>query len=261
MQLPAARTERLLMKLHHCHPLPVSGGARRRVAQGVSLVELLVGIAVGMFVLAGASMVVSNQLTDNRRLLLETQIQQDMRAALDIISRDIRRSGYWSNAYKSVLPATTVLANPYESVGILSGATNAVATNVYYTYSHDHDLTRTETDFAEPEEHNGFELAVDSTTGVGTIMAQLSSASPVQPLTDPNVLNITQFDVQVNTTKIDLPVCATPPCAPITTTCGATASVYVRSVDVTITGEAVHDSNVKRTMSSTVRLRNDQVCR
>lgn len=231
--------------------------------RGLSIVELLVGVAVGMFVLAGASMVVSNQLTDNRRLLLETQIQQDMRAALDIISRDIRRSGFWANAYKSVQPASTVLANPYQPVGILSGATNAVEHQVRYNYSHDQDLSRAETDVVEAEENNGFELVVDAATGVGTIMAQLTSnaATPLQPLTDPNVLNVKQFDVQVNTTKVDLPVCSTPPCAPVTAGCGASASVFIRDVVLTISGEAVHDSNVKRTMATTVRLRNDQVCR
>lgn len=241
---------------HNRHPL-------RSASRGLSIVELLVGVAVGMFVLAGASMVVSNQLTDNRRLLLETQIQQDMRAALDIISRDIRRSGYWSNAYKSVLPSSTVLANPYQPVGIQSGATNAVAQSVFYSYSHDHDLSRAETDVVEAEENNGFALAVDASTGIGTVMAQLSSnaATPMQPLTDPNVLNVTQFDVQVNTTKVDLPVCGTPPCAPVTAGCGADAAIFIRDVVLTISGQAVHDSNVRRTMATTVRLRNDQVCR
>ena len=48
--------------------------------RGLTLVELMVGLAVGLFVLAGATLVVSSQLNDNRTLLLETQIQQDLRA-------------------------------------------------------------------------------------------------------------------------------------------------------------------------------------
>jgi len=41
-------------------------------------------------------MVLTTQLGDNRRLLLEAQMQQDMRTAADLISRDLRRAGYWT---------------------------------------------------------------------------------------------------------------------------------------------------------------------
>jgi len=65
----------------------------RSAQQGLSLVELMVGITIGLFVVAAASLVVSNQLFDNRRLLLETQLQQDLRATMDIITRQLRRAG------------------------------------------------------------------------------------------------------------------------------------------------------------------------
>ena len=51
----------------------------------------MVGVAVGLFVVAAASMLVATQLSDNRRLTLETQVQQDLRAAADIITRELRR--------------------------------------------------------------------------------------------------------------------------------------------------------------------------
>ena len=75
-------------------------GTSRQRQTGLSLVELMVGVAVGLFVVAGATLVVSNQLGDNRRLMLETQIQQDLRAAADLIARDLRRSGYWASVQR-----------------------------------------------------------------------------------------------------------------------------------------------------------------
>ena len=36
---------------------------------------------------------VATQLSDNRRLLIETQVQQDLRASMDIITRQLRRDG------------------------------------------------------------------------------------------------------------------------------------------------------------------------
>jgi type IV pilus assembly protein PilW len=86
---------------------------RRRRQFGLSIVELLIGIAVGLFVLAGATMVVSNQIADNKRLLLETQVQQDMRTAMDVIVRDVRRSGfsYRSNELQKTGAAAAVLSS------------------------------------------------------------------------------------------------------------------------------------------------------
>ncbi|HSW07907.1 PilW family protein [Aquabacterium sp.] len=218
-------------------------------SRGLSIIELLVGIAVGMFVLAGAAMVVTNQITDNRRLLLETQIQQDLRAAMDIISRDVRRSGYWSNAYTMVSPDKTVVQNPYRSAGMDANPVNMIT----YTYSHDHDLSRVESNAAEADEQSGFKLAAD------VIQANLGGGN-WQALTDPSVVRVTAFTAQINTTTVPLPVCASPPCAPVSAGCGAASALFVRDVVLSITGEAVHDDSVKRSLVSTVRLRNDQVC-
>ena len=71
----------------------------RATQQGASLVELLVGVAVGLFIVAGATLIVSTQLSENKRLLAETQLQQDLRAAADIMTRELRRSGYWLDAW------------------------------------------------------------------------------------------------------------------------------------------------------------------
>ena len=58
----------------------------------------MVGVAIGLFVVAAASMLVVTQLSDNRRLTLETQVQQDLRATADIITRELRRAGHWGKA-------------------------------------------------------------------------------------------------------------------------------------------------------------------
>ena len=63
----------------------------------MSIIELMIGITIGLFILAGATLVVTGQLSEGRRLLTDTQIQQDLRAASDIIARDVRRAGYTGN--------------------------------------------------------------------------------------------------------------------------------------------------------------------
>lgn len=228
---------------------------RSRPSAGLSIIELLIGIAIGLFVLAGATMVASNQLTDNRKLLLETQIQQDLRAAMDIIARDLRRGGFWDNAYTSVGPSAAPLTNPYSP----AGAQSSSPTEVYYTMSR--NVSTADDNAVGSNEQNGFVL---NTTNQ-SIDAQLAAGN-LQALTDSGVVRITQFTTTVNTTPIDLPVCAAPPCpmssppSALNAACGGMSRILVRDVTITIAGEAVHDSSVKRSLVNTVRLRNDQVC-
>ena len=58
----------------------------------------MVGVTLGLFVVAAAALMVSTQLGENRRMLLESQLMQDLRAASDIITRDLRRASYTTNA-------------------------------------------------------------------------------------------------------------------------------------------------------------------
>lgn len=217
-----------------------SRGALRR-QRGLSLVELMVGVAVGLFVVAGATMLVANQLGDNRRLLLETQIQQDLRAAADIIARDIRRSGYWGDAHTGVWYAGSlgVNANPYTA--LTPAVSGAAASSVSFNYSRG-----AENNAVDATEQSGFEL------NNGTIRMRVGGVP--QPLTDNRTLRITNFQVTMTAHPIALS-CFLP--------CGAMANCppqqTVRDVEVEIVGEAVADASVRRSVRSNVRLRNDVV--
>lgn len=62
---------------------------------GLTLVELLVGIVVGLVVLSaagGAMMSYMRSYSDNQKIL---NLNQNMRAAMDLMARDIRRAGYF----------------------------------------------------------------------------------------------------------------------------------------------------------------------
>ena len=108
-----------------------------RRQRGLSLVELMVGIAIGLLVVAAAATLMSTQLNDNRRLLLETQVNQDLRAAMDIVTRDLRRAGHWSSAELAIWSAASAQQkNPYEAIG-LGGSTE-----VGYRYRRDSGTRR-----------------------------------------------------------------------------------------------------------------------
>lgn len=204
--------------------------------QGLSLVELLVGIAIGMFVVAAATMLVSSQLNDNRRLLLETQVQQDLRAAADIITRELRRAGYTPDAASLVWTPTSVPApSAYSTVQLDPGNPSEVVFSYWRRIAEDGPY--------------GFKRD-------GQVLRTLLSAGGWQELTDGNALRITSFSV----TPRDGPATRMPCpklCPDGTEACWPTLTV--RELDVAIEGEAVSDPSVKRRLDTVVRLRNDLV--
>jgi type IV pilus assembly protein PilW len=68
---------------------------KRTLQQGLSIVELMVGIAMGLFITAGAIKLFVDNLGSNRQLLLETRLNQELRTAADIVARALRRASYW----------------------------------------------------------------------------------------------------------------------------------------------------------------------
>jgi type IV pilus assembly protein PilW len=221
------------MSLTHKHP--------SRSQRGLSLVELMVGVAVGLFVVAGATLVVSNQLGDNRRLMLETQIQQDLRAAADLIARDLRRSGYWGSAEAGVwhAGAVSVSTNPYTQLsGVVHGTP---ASAVQFGYSRG----AVENNTLDATDQSGFRL----NNGV----VQMFTGGGWQALTDANTLRVTNFRVELTNHNVALSCFSECP--------GGGTACYpqqtVRNITVLIEGTAVHDAAVRRGAQSTTRLRND----
>jgi len=64
-----------------------------RRQQGLSILELLIAMALGLAVLAGVLQMTSLLMDSNRSTLQVTRLEQDLRTVMDIIVQDIRRAG------------------------------------------------------------------------------------------------------------------------------------------------------------------------
>ena len=233
--------------------------------RGLSIVELMIGIAIGLFIVAGATLMLTTQLGDNRRLLLEAQIQQDMRAAADMISRDIRRAGYWAQSYRQVWPGAGALTNPYTRIepGGAPLATDAIE----YDRSTGEDGrligsddNGVDAEANRPRERVGFRLSTRPNEPK-TIDYQVGAGN-WQALTDKEVLNITLFRLDI--TARDLPVpCGAGPQCPVLGPGGCPLVLTYRDVTINITAQAIHEPAVQRALRDNVRLRNSvprEVC-
>ncbi|WP_425257870.1 PilW family protein [Rubrivivax sp. RP6-9] len=216
--------------------------AQRGPQRGLSLVELMVGIAIGLVVVAGAALVASSQISDTRRLLLETQLQQDLRAAADIITRELRRAG--SNAHSNFALATVWLP-PALSAG----------TNLFT------DLTPTSL-ASTPGSEVGYRYYRTAGASIPVFGFKLSGGvvefnldgTSWQPLTDERVLRVTAFTVTQNNGPA-VPLACAKECAGGGTACYPTWQT--RELVVDIVGEAVADPTVQRSIRAVAKLRND----
>lgn len=215
----------------------------KRGHRGASLVELLVGIAVGLFIVATTSFATSNQLNDQRRLMLETQLEQELRAAAEVVARDLRRAGYWHDAPAQIASAGED-ANAFATV--VAADANSPGTSISYAYSHR----------AEGADDT---VASDERTGVkleGGVLKLLLGDGGWQAMTDPNTVTITAFRIGLNTQQVPLADYCASPCPAGSTTCPPVQEV--RDVRIELTGAAARAPGVTRSFSTQVRLRNDR---
>jgi type II secretory pathway component PulJ len=217
------------------------GSSHRRARQrGLSIVELMVGITIGLIVVAAATVVVTNQVVDNRRLLLETQLQQDLRASADIITRELRRSGALlqeAALYTVWHPGLTgdVFANPRATP-----LTPASGTSTETTFSYHAAVGVLGTPY-------GYRL-----TG-GVIQTRLQ-AGGWQDLTDGRAMEITAFNVtRLPDTSLRVP--CPKPCADATASCWPT--VNVRNLVVSIAARSRTAPEIDRSIRTQVRVRNE----
>ena len=213
--------------------------------RGFSIVELLIAVAIGLFLSAIGTTMLINQLHESRSLLIEARLMQDLRTAADLISRDLRRAGYWGAAATGVwtrdeTPGTVQMAaNPY---AVLSPSVSTDA--VSFRYSRD----AIENNEVDTNEQFGFRLRRN------VIEMQLGSSN-WQALTDANTLSISAFSVTPSVQEIPLANLCAIACPAGSSHCPPRQ--LVRSLAVLITGRSATNATVVRSVRIAVRVRND----
>lgn len=224
-------------------PLPPSPPGRPLPARGLSIVETMVGLVIGMVVMAGALGMYVDNLSQSRRLLAEARLTQDLRAAADLIARDLRRAGYWGHALQGTRAAGAGMAqaqNPYAAV-------QASADAVSYRFSRD----TAENDLLDGAEQFGFRVELGA--------LQMQTAEGVwQDVTDVRSMILTNNGLVITSAETDVPLGHLCPrtCLPGTPDCPRT---QLRTYTLVLTGRSVRDAAVVRQFTTSVRVRNDRL--
>lgn len=238
-------------------PRAAPSSSRRGRQRGLSLVELLVGMAIGLFVVGAGILGITTSLRENRLLLLEARLQQDLRAAMDLITRDTRHAGFWGSATLGVPTATVAAtANPHISITLSTmpprptrvasttpvSATGNATSSITYRWDESADGTL--------DANEAYQFRLDS----GKIQMQIGTGG-WQDVTDPGSMVVTAFSITPRVTWLPLYDKCSATCNPVTQSCPELA---IRTLTFTLSGRSL-DSSVQRTLRSDVRVRNDEL--
>jgi len=205
--------------------------------QGFSLVELLVGIVVGIIALAGALSIVVSSLVSGTSTVRAARLSQDLSGVMQMLTGDVRRAGYWGGAVGS---------SPYNR----ARPSFALDGDDCLLYAYDADGNGV----AESDELFGFRLhanAVEMRIRGEDFTDCGDDANEWEPLTDPRLLTVTALSF------VDGSRCLTR--TGVEVACAdASAFVKVRNLTVTVSGQLTDDPAVSKTLVESVRIRNDE---
>jgi prepilin peptidase dependent protein B len=238
----------------------------RKQQTGLSLIELMIGLLVGLVIVAGGLSVFVTSVRGQADNIKLSRLNQDMRAMMDIMVRDIRRAGFVTDDPQTNW--TSLQDNPF------FGATTELAiydsTCIVYAYNRDNDSPPA----VDGNEHLGFRL------NDGGELEMRSSGTTNENCDDGVWESITESEVEINGLAFDLTstplnvssmidgtgdansdgICDSGETCNTCTRDGSPdpACLDVRNVTITLTARLRDDNTVTQTITEQVRVRNDK---
>lgn len=201
----------------------------RNTQKGLTLIEMMIAMILGLFVTAVIITVFSTTVRSNVENMKMIRLNQELRGAMTFMADEIKRAGY--------------SADP-GNVTFMSSLSTRRVNSSCFLYSYDNNSK----DGQDPDEHFGFRLDT-ATDQIKWASDADSNCAFGESITDSNMAEITslEFNVSgsVNTAGED----------PFIGTDGV--SVYDVTITIRGTTDLPHSSNPIRRIKETIRIRND----
>lgn len=199
---------------------------------GFTLVELLVAMVIGLFILSAVLSMFVSMLKSDSDNIKAIQLNQELRGAMSLITRDIRRAGANQNAAADA--TATPPANPFSVAGgtrLTLAANEQGNANACIIYAYDAN--------DGSNERFGFRLnSAAQTVETRGAAAACNAATNWSALTDNTLVAVTGLTF-ADTTVVQ-------------------AGINIRAINVTLSGSLVRDATVTRTITESVKIRNEE---
>ena len=190
------------------------------IQSGETLMGLLVGLAVGLVVLAGGSAVLATQLRGHRMALQDSRLHHDLRSTVDWVARELSQAHYVANAWSTRSPSH--------------------CDDAFCAGTDDFSIDGSRIAFSLDRNHNG-QKDNNECLGYRLVKGTLQARTACSPevwtaLTDAANVQFTQLDWQVH--------------------CTSAQGWLQRRIDLTMTAQWTGDASRQLTLQRTVSLRN-----
>ena len=214
--------------------------------RGFSLIELLIATSLSLLVTATMIALMSTSLAQTARLIKMTKLTDDLRSALQMMSRDVRRSNYSADSINCFANPDCVGDGSLSSPGDVFISEDQAC----FIFRMDRDQDGNATENAA----GGFRRVVSD--GVGVIQMWLGDTLPTcdsndenwAAVTDPNDIQITSFSVDDTLSYTEVV---------FDDGLGNQLFQKVRKVRMNITGMLTADETIQRSIGDIIKLRNN----
>jgi prepilin-type N-terminal cleavage/methylation domain-containing protein len=232
--------------------------------RGFSLVELMVGLVVGLIVSGSILAFTMSSFKSNGDYVRSTRLSQELRNTMELVTRELRRAGYDENALSYLAKGS---GSPFSHLALATaGASSGTYKCVIYAYDRDGAGFQPGTIDLGNKEVRGLRVATRSVNSrnVG-VVEYAESAAGVQPacngaspdytvypatcnatsgwcpLTDGRTIDITKFELTDHRSIVG----------------AAPTQIQLRDIDISLVGRLAGSTDFTRGMQSSVRVRSE----
>lgn len=221
----------------------------RRGLRGFTLVELMVALTLGLIVIGAVVAFAGSSVRAYADNMQSSRMTQDLRTAMTLLVREMRRAGYDASSVSRMLTNT----NPTQfALPTVSGEC------VIYQYDRSVDGPGGTPGATETR-------GLRRNAATGTLQMNATSATPSctsndgwVDLTDPAVVTFTRFTPTVINTDFCSVIGERPGAAPGSTVYDV-ATGSVRTLTLCLRGRAARDASIERYVTDSVRIRAENV--
>jgi prepilin peptidase dependent protein B len=256
---------------------------------GYSLIEILIAFLIGLIIVAAIITLYANTIRGSSDTLRSARLNHDLDSAMALMVNDIRRAGYWGGAIAG--SDTDSRDNPFTNMENLPPKIRANiqihgGSCILYTYDANGSGKNTLedlTDDVDSNEYYGFKL---EGTNIRMRKSGATTAADGCLSSDPNEWETMNIDsgnsrsekVEIDSLTFDFDDAGAPSkCKNVTTeavpnfenaSCDAITAlalnpgdtvVETRQVTITLSGHMTGEADVNKTLTSSVKVRNDRI--
>jgi prepilin peptidase dependent protein B len=220
---------------------------------GASLMEVLVAMSISLVVTAAMIALMANSLSTTARIVKMTKLSDDLRVAMQMMSRDVRRSSYNANSRLCYANEDCATDGAIVAAGDITLVdSDADSVNDCFTFLMDRDYDGDSTE----DDAGGFRRV--SASGAGVIEMWTGGADPDCEaaagtegwvrITDPEDMDIFGFSVDDDLSYTQLIQ---------DDGAGNTLWQRVRTIRMNLRGRLAVDNTIERQMEDIISVRND----